>query len=206
MAEEGILARQLFGRFGLLFLCFLAAGCGRDTGARAPMDNVITLSDLFTGEFALVDRNGDPVAHTDLNGKIRLVYFGFLMCPDVCPGDINVMSATLNELGDDVDNVAAVFISVDPERDTPEALRDYFAFDERIIALTGDVEAVDAARNAHKLMAQKVPLEDSALGYTIQHQRMFFISDPAGQPRYAVPGGVSPDELAIILRRSIKEF
>ena len=170
------------------------------------MDKVITLSDQFTGEFALIDRHGEAVAHTDLNGKIKLVYFGFLMCPDVCPGDINVMSATLNELGDAADNVAAVFISVDPERDTPEALRDYFAFDERIIALTGDIEAVEAARNAYKLMAQKVPLEDSALEYTIQHQRMFFVSGPAGQPRYAIPGGVAPGELALILRRSINEF
>jgi len=132
-----------------------------------------------------------------------LVYFGFTNCPDVCPGDVGVMSAALNELGGKADEVKAVFISVDPERDTPQALGDYFAFDERIIPLTGSAEAAAAARAAYKLVAQKQPLPGSAAAYTVNHGRFFYINDRNGQPQHAIVGGVSPQELAALLQREI---
>lgn len=183
------------------------AGCGQNAGAPAgPIQGEIELSNQFTGVFNLIDKDESPVSQDDFAGKVMLVYFGFTHCPDVCPGDIGVMSATLNELGDDADQIAPVFISVDPERDTPQALRDYFAFDERIVALTGDMEASRAAQVSFKVVAQKQPLPDSALIYTIDHTRFYYIVDRSGQPRTAVIGGVSPQELADVLRRSIKAF
>lgn len=188
-----------------ILVVFLGA-CERDTAAPYPAEGVIQLSDQFTGDFALVDKSGAAVRDEDFSGKIMLVYFGFTHCPDVCPGDIGVMSAALNELGDEAAAVAPVFISVDPERDTPAALAEYFAFDERIIPLTGGTEAAEAARNAFKLFAQKQPLPDSALQYTIQHGRFFYVTDRAGQPKIALIGGVSPQELAAVLHRSINEF
>jgi len=185
------------------FVALLAAGCAGEQGAAIPTEGVVRLSDQFTGDFDLIDKMGARKTDEDFEGKVMLVYFGFTHCPDVCPGDVNVMSAALNELGDDADEVAPVFISVDPERDTPQALTDYFAFDERIVALTGSVEAAEAARNAFKLVAQKEPLPDSALEYTVNHGRFFYITDRVGQPEYAVVGGVSPQELAALLRRNI---
>lgn len=183
----------------------LLAGCGQQAGApQAPLQGEIDLSDQFTGEFSLIDKNGAAVSKSDFAGKIMLVYFGFTHCPDVCPGDVGVMSASLNELGEDADQVAPVFISVDPERDTPETLSDYFAFDERIIALTGDMEASRDAQASFKVIAQKQPLPDSALVYTIDHTRFYYIVDRSGQPRKAVVGGVNPQELAGVLRRSIE--
>ena len=188
-----------------IFLGLSMAACEREAAATIPVEGVVRLSEQFTGAFALIDRHGDAVSDEDFEGKVMLVYFGYTHCPDVCPTDIGVMSATLNELDDDSQEVAPIFISVDPERDTPDALKDYFAFDPRIIALTGAPEAAAEARQSFKLFAQKVPLPDSALEYTIDHQRYFFITDRAGQPQYGVVGGVSPQDLAALLRRSIAE-
>ena len=197
------------GLFRFAALAAVAAlhlsGCGQQAGApQAPLQGEIDLSDQFTGEFSLIDKNGTEVSESDFAGKIMLVYFGFTHCPDVCPGDVGVMSASLNELGEDADQVAPVFISVDPERDTPQTLSDYFAFDERIVALTGDMEASREAQASFKVIAQKQPLPDSALVYTIDHTRFYYIVDRSGQPRKAVVGGVSPQELAGVLRRSIE--
>lgn len=182
------------------------AGCGQNDATPVPTGLEIQLSDQFTGDFALVGEDGEPVADEDFEGKVMLVYFGFTHCPDVCPGDVGVMSAALNELGDKADEIAPIFISVDPERDTPEALSEYFDFDKRIIALTGAPEAAEAARNGFKVFAQIVPLPDSALEYTVEHQRFFFVADRQGQPRIGMIGGLSPQELAEVLRRSINEF
>ncbi|MEO1251985.1 MAG: SCO family protein, partial [Pseudomonadota bacterium] len=165
----------------------LLAACSGDDASKglAPMDGVIRLSDAFTGEFELVDKTGATRTDEEFEGKVMLVYFGFTHCPDVCPIDVQVMSAALNELGDNAGEVAPVFISVDPERDTPEALRDYFAFDDRIVALTGSVDAAEDAKTSFKQYAQKQPLPDSALEYTVNHGRFFYIADRAGQPQFA---------------------
>lgn len=182
------------------------AACGENGRTGAPDEGVIALSDLFTGDFALIDKNGARVSDEDFEGRAMLVYFGFTHCPDVCPGDINVMSAALNELGEEASHVAPIFISVDPERDTPDALADYFAFDERLIPLTGSPEEAAAARLSFKVAAEKQALPDSALGYTVNHSRFFYIADRQGQPRFALVGGAAPADLAAILRRTIKEF
>jgi len=180
------------------------AACSGQPNAPLPNEGVIALSDQFTGDFALVDKTGAPARDEDFEGRVMLVYFGYTHCPDVCPGDINVMSAALNELGDKAGEIAPVFISVDPERDTPEALEKYFAFDERLIPLTGSAEAAAAARASFKVVASKEILPDSALGYTVNHMRFFFVTDRQGQPQYALRGGASPEETAVLLRRVMK--
>ena len=194
----------MFFRQTLLVLAILfVAACAREETALP--NGVTRLSEQFTGEFSLVGKSGEEVNDEDFEGKVMLVYFGFTQCPDVCPGDIGVMSAALNSLGGKADEVAPVFISVDPERDTPEALTDYFAFDERIAPLTGGEEASAEARRSFKVYAQKNEMPDSALGYTIDHSRFFYVTDRAGQPRYALLGGATPEELAALLRRTIAE-
>ena len=167
-------------------------------------DNAVRLSDAFHGEFSLIDTNEKAVTQADFTGKVMLVYFGFTNCPDVCPGDVGIMSAALNRLGDNADKVAPIFISVDPERDTPEALRTYFAFDNRIIALTGDEKASEAARAGFKMFAQKQILPDSALGYTVDHGRFFYVSDNNAQPQYAIAGAATSEQLAQMLEYAIK--
>ncbi|MEZ5893909.1 MAG: SCO family protein [Parvularculaceae bacterium] len=194
------------GRFLLLLALVLGlAACGeKKPSVEVPSDAVMRLSDLFTGDFALIDKNGAHVADEDFEGKVTLVYFGYTSCPDVCPGDIGVMSATLNELGSDAKDLAVLFVTVDPERDTPQALADYFAFDERIVPLTGTPDAAAAARAAFKQVAIKKPGSTGPLGYTVDHLRLFYVLDRAGVPQIAVKGGVSPQVLAEILRREMR--
>ena len=191
-------------KFCLLSIAIMGlAGCQQEPETSVPIEGVVALSDQFTGDFDLINADDEQIRDEDFEGKVMLVYFGFTHCPDVCPGDVGVMSATLNELETDAGEVAPIFISVDPERDTPAVLADYFAFDERIIALTGSTEQAKAAREAFKVFAQKAPLPDSVLEYTVDHMRFFFITDRQGQPQTGVAGGVGPQELAELLRREI---
>ena len=178
--------------------------CGNEASQNAPVPGVIALSDAFTGEFALTDQHGAPISDEDLKGKVMLVYFGFTNCPDVCPGDVGVMSAALNALGEEAAQIAPIFISVDPARDTPAALKSYFGFDDRIIALTGDESASKTARAGFNVYAAIEELPDSALGYTVNHLRMFFVTNRDGQPVLAIPGAMAtPESLADLLRRNI---
>ncbi|MEM8770206.1 MAG: SCO family protein [Pseudomonadota bacterium] len=194
-------------RHSIFVLGLLIAACsGGADNAAIPSEGVVRLSEQFTGDFDLIDQTGVRRTDEDFEGNVMLVYFGFTYCPDVCPGDVGVMSAALNALGKDADQVSPIFISVDPERDTPEALSAYFSFDDRIIALTGSIEAAKAARESFKMFAQKEPLPDSALEYTINHGRFFYITDRQGQPQLAMTGNVAgPEELAALVRRSIRK-
>ena len=168
-----------------------------------PPNGIITLSDQFTGEFSLIDTDEIPRRDEDFEGKVMVVYFGFTYCPDVCPVDIGVLSAAMNELGAEATNVAPIFITVDPARDTPEAMADYIAFDARLTGLTGDEEAAKAARDSFKVQASIEPLPDSAIEYTVNHSRFFYITDRAGQPIYALTGGASPQDLAGVVHLAL---
>lgn len=182
------------------------AGCGQSevSTLEVPPEAVIQLSDQFSSDFELTDMNGDAVSSSDLRGKVAVVYFGFASCPDVCPLALSRLSAALNELSkEDQTEIAPLFVTVDPARDTPEALKAYLAFDERIIGLTGDQAAIDAARRSFKVFARRQPLPDSALGYTMDHSSLFYLVDREGRPRIALHDYLGPDEFAAMLRRSI---
>lgn len=207
-----IVSGEVFmGRLHLFVWAFVLSGflaaCGKqETDASLPLEGEIALSGVFTGVFDLVGTDGNRVSHLQFPGKLMLVYFGFTNCPDICPGDIGVMAAALDGLGEDADSVVPVFISVDPGRDTPGALARYFAFDDRFVPLTGDREAVRHAMASYNVYARRQVLEDSALGYTVDHSRLYYITDRQGRPRTAVNGGVAPGTLTAILRRSIGRF
>lgn len=187
-----------------LAAAFLLAACARAPEAEVPADAVIELSDQFSSDFSLVDMNGAPVSSADFRGRVMVVYFGFTTCPDVCPLALSRLSAALNALSKaERAELAALFITVDPARDTPEALKAYLAFDDRILGLTGDQAAVDAARRSFKVYARRRELPDSALGYTMDHSSLYYLVDRAGRPRLALHDFLTPDQLAVMLRRSI---
>ncbi|MBB5517812.1 SCO family protein [Amphiplicatus metriothermophilus] len=194
---------------GSLLIAALAAltlsACDRGAPETAiPEEAVIRLSDQFTSDFDLIDQHGRPVADEDFRGRTMVVYFGFATCPDVCPLALGLLSAALDELDENErEKIAPVFITVDPERDTPEALKAYLAFDERIIGLTGDAVAARKARESFKVYASKRPLPESALGYTMDHSSLFYVVDPQGRPRIAVHDTVNAEQLAAILRRQL---
>ncbi|MFC0282727.1 SCO family protein [Camelimonas abortus] len=151
------------------------------------------------GPFSLTDQNGRTVTDADLKGAPYLLFFGFTHCPDICPSTLYEVSQMFQALGRDAP-VRAVFITVDPERDTPQVLKDYLgSFDPRIIGLTGPKEQVAAALKAFRVYAKKAPQPDGE--YTMDHTAMVYLMDRRG--RFA--GGFNlkrpPEEAAAEYRK-----
>ena len=130
------------------------------------------------GPFALVDGDGRTVTQADVAGEPVLVFFGYTHCPDVCPTTLDAISQTLKALGPDR-KIRALFITLDPERDTPAVMKDYVSsFDPRIIGLTGSQAAVDAVAREYRVYAKKVPTGDG--GYSVDHTGVVYLMDRRG--------------------------
>ena len=131
------------------------------------------------GPFALVDANGRPFTDRDLRGRPAALFFGFTTCPEVCPTTLARWTASLKALGPDADKVRLVFVSVDPERDTPAVLKRYLSdFDPRIVGLTGSPAAVASMLATYHVYARKVPLDGG--GYTMDHTAAAYLFDRDG--------------------------
>ena len=142
----------------------------------APSDRPTVGGSAVGGPFTLVDQNGKTVTERDFAGRTHLVFFGFTQCPDVCPTTLQQITDVLKALGPRGRDLKVAFISVDPERDSSEALKLYLAsFDPRITGLTGTPEQVAAALKAYRAYAQKVPGKDG--DYTMNHTAMVYVMD-----------------------------
>jgi protein SCO1 len=132
------------------------------------------------GPFHLIDQDGQPFSDEDLKGKTFLVFFGFTHCPDVCPTTLFEMSEIMRNLGPEADRTAALFISVDPERDTQEAMKDYMSsFDPHVRGLTGNAEALATVAKAYRVYYKKVPLDGG--DYTMDHTAIVYLMDKEGR-------------------------
>ena len=131
------------------------------------------------GSYTIIGQNGRVVTYADLAGRPYLVFFGYTHCPDFCPTALFDISAVFKELGPDK-RVAALFVTVDPERDTPDILKAYLEnFDSRIIGLTGDPSKTEAIAKAFRVYAKKVPSEKSG-DYTVDHTGIVYLMDKRG--------------------------
>jgi protein SCO1 len=152
------------------------------------------------GPFKLVDQNNKPITEQDFKGEPFLVFFGFTHCPDVCPTTLFEVSEVFRALGPEAKNVRAMFVTVDPERDTPAVLKDYLAsFDPRIVGATGDVDAIAAAEKSYRVYAKKVPTDGG--GYTMDHTAIVYLMSKDG--RFVAPFNMKrrPEEAAAELKR-----
>lgn len=141
----------------------------------------ITVTADIGGPFTLTDQHGETVTQADLIGSPHAVFFGYTYCPDVCPTTLWELSTYMAALGEDADDLKVVFVSVDPERDTPEALGEYIsAFDDRIIGLTGSREAIDETVRAYRAY-YKIHPEDEQGDVLIDHTATTYLFDEAGQ-------------------------
>jgi protein SCO1/2 len=132
------------------------------------------------GPFKLTDQNGQTVTDQDMKGRPFLVFFGFTHCPDVCPTTLFEVSQIFRALGPDANRVRALFITVDPERDTPALMKDYLSsFDPHMAGLTGDPAAVAAVAKAYRVYYKKVPLDQG--GYTLDHTAIVYLMDKEGR-------------------------
>jgi protein SCO1 len=170
-------------RLLLVFTAFLA-GLGVCLGGimyltKAGSGPITIPTAAIGGPFRLVDQNGAPVTDQDFKGKTFLVFFGFTHCPDVCPTTLFEMSEIMRKLGSDADRTAVLFVTVDPERDTPESMKDYLAsFDPHIHGLTGDAAALAAVAKAYRVYYKKVPLDGG--DYTMDHTAIVYLMDKDG--------------------------
>jgi protein SCO1/2 len=151
------------------------------------------------GSFQLTDQNGQAVTEKNMQGQPTLIFFGFTHCPDVCPTSLFEMSEVLRAMGKDADRVNAYFISVDPERDTTEAMKDYLSsFDPHLKGLTGNPDQVAKVISAYRVYARKVPLKDG--DYTMDHTALIYLMDRGG--RFVSPFNLkrTPEQAAADLK------
>jgi protein SCO1/2 len=157
---------------------------------------------LIGGPFELVGKDGKTVTDKDFRGRYMLVFFGFTHCPDICPAELQVMSAALDDLGDKADQVVPVFITVDPARDTPELVTAYVEnFGPNFVGLTGSLEAVDKAAKAYRVTYQKFQEEGAGDNYSVDHSALVYLMGPDGKFVTHFPYGTSPEKMADTLRR-----
>jgi protein SCO1/2 len=132
------------------------------------------------GPFQLTDQSGQTVTEKEMQGRPTLIFFGFTHCPDVCPTSLFEMSEVLRAMGQDADRVNAYFISVDPERDTADAMKDYLSsFDPHLRGLTGPPEDLAKVISEYRVYAKKVPLKDG--DYTMDHTALVYLMDREGK-------------------------
>ena len=160
----------------------------------------IAMPSAVGGPFNLVDQNAKPITDQDMKGHPFLVFFGFTHCPDVCPTTLFEVSEILRAAGPGAKDARALFITVDPERDTPQVLKDYLgSFDPRVIGVTGDSEAIAAVIKSYRVYAKKVPTDGG--GYTMDHTAIVYLMGKDG--RFVAPFNMKrrPEEAAEDLKR-----
>ena len=178
-----------------LVLCFSVVLLVTDRGG-AP----IIAAPAVGGPFKLTDQNGKTITDQDLKGHPSLVFFGFTHCPEICPTALADISQVIDTLGSDGDKVNALFVTVDPERDTPAVLKDYLSsFNPRLIGVGGDADALAAVAKAYRVYYKKVPLKDG--DYTMDHTAIVYLMDKNGQ--FVSPFSLRrrPEDAAAELRR-----
>lgn len=158
---------------------------------------------LVGGDFQLVNQDGQPVDQTMMNGKWSLVFFGFTYCPEFCPTTLAEMAVVQQRLGEKAKDLQIVFVSIDPQRDTPQALKDYLSsdgFPKGTIGLTGTPEQVATAAKAYRAFYEKVGEGEA---YTMNHSLTVYLMGPDGKFRTAVAYGMGPDKTTRIIEQAM---
>ena len=157
---------------------------------------------LVGGPFALVDPTGKTMTDQDFRGRYMLIFFGFTHCPDICPAELQVMAAAMDQLGPKAAKVVPIFITLDPERDTPEAVGAYVKnFSPNIVGLTGSMDAVAAAAKAYRVSFSKFQDQNSGENYTIDHSALAYLMGTDGEYITHIPYGTSVAQMVDILNR-----
>jgi protein SCO1/2 len=189
----------------LALIAGLSLPCAAESQRSAAeiMDILMWGREPVGGPFALIDHTGTPRSEKDFRGKLMLVYFGFTYCPDLCPADLQSIGLALDQLGAVGDKVQPLFITVDPERDTAEHLKEYVSlFHPRLMGLTGDAAAIRAAADAYKVYYAKVPNERGD-DYTVDHTAFIYLMGADGNYLGFFPPGTPPERIAETVRRYV---
>ena len=179
----------------------LLAGCTEAPKKFNAMD--VTGAD-WGKNYSLPDLSGKTVTPADFQGKVTALFFGFMYCPDACPTHLTKMGELKKLLGKDADKLQLVFITVDPERDTPEKLKQYLqSFDPTVVGLRGTLAETEAVAKDFRVFYKKVPTKDTPkdpMSYTIDHTTFTYLFDTKGQLRLVVPHDLAVDKIAADVR------
>lgn len=176
----------------IVFLGIFLYATGQFGGGPAPS--------AIGGPFQLIDQDGNQITEQNFRGKPYLVFFGFTHCPDICPTTLFEVSEVMNALGPDADRVAALFISVDPERDTPAVLKDYLSsFNPHVRGATGDEKQLEQVKKGFRAYSKKVPTGNG--DYAVDHSAIVYLMDKDG--RFVAPFNLKrpPQDAADDLRK-----
>ena len=159
---------------------------------------------LVGGPFSLTDQDGRKVTDKDFLGKYMLVFFGYTYCPDICPTELQVMSAALDNLGAKADEIQPIFITFDPQRDTPEVLKQYVTnFHPRFIALTGTPEEIAVAAKAYRVFYSKIENSSGPDTYLMDHSTITYLMDREGKFLKHFSYSTDAAALALALEKAI---
>lgn len=186
-----------------LLLALMLSACSPAPAEQPPLQGA-----AIGGPFTLTDQDGRRVSDSDFDGKYRLVYFGFSYCPDVCPVDLQLVGQAMRQLEASDPNIAAkiqpIFISVDPERDTPAVLKEFVgAFHPRLMGLTGSPEEIAEVAKRYGIYFAKVG-DEGAENYLVDHSRTLLLFGQEGEPIAIIPHDQGVDAMVAELRRWVK--
>ncbi len=208
-------ARRVTRRAALLAIAGTLAGAAAlahspaSTGTAVPADPVLPkdpLAGRFGGPFELTRHDGRRVHDTDFRGSFLLVYFGYTRCDDLCPLDLSVISRALDLLGPAATRIQPLFITVDPERDTPEALAAYVSgFSPRLVGLTGSEAEIAAVAKAYKVHRRKLKSDlGDQTAYIVDHGSLTFLMGPDGGFLTLLPHNTEPETMARVIGKYVK--
>ena len=188
----------------ILFLAAALSGCGPKavSGGSGPVAS--SGQAMVGGPFQLVDQDGRTVDQRVLNGKWSLVFFGYTYCPDVCPTTLQVLAQAKTKLGDSARGVQVVFVSVDPERDTPAQIKAYLAtpsFPQPTLGLTGSAEQIAATAKAYRAFYQK---QGAGEGYSVAHSAVIYLMNPDGKFDRPLSETLTPVEMAAQIQDAMR--
>ena len=210
----------IYGRSGAMRSCLLllaAATCillcasgplrssseAADPTAAQLMDDLMWGNGPVGGPFALTDHVGRRRTDADFRGKLLLIYFGYLYCPDICPTDLQAMGSAIDQLGPSGDAVQPLFITLDPERDTPDRLADYVtAFHPRFVGLTGSEDEIKSIARAYKVYYTRAN-DPRTTDYVLNHSAFIYLLDEDGKYLGFFPPGTTADRLLEVLRPQV---
>jgi protein SCO1 len=186
-----------------LLLIFAFSGCGEN---RAPVkfESIDVTGAEFGKDFRLTDHTGKLRTLADFKGKAVVMFFGYTHCPDVCPTTMSDLNQALQLLGKDAEKVQVLFVTVDPERDTPAVLASYVpAFNSKFLGLYGDAATTAAVAKDFKIFYQKVPSKDGK-DYSVDHSAGTYVFDPSGKLRLFMKYGMGAKSIAHDLQILLK--
>ncbi|HYC02007.1 MAG TPA: SCO family protein [Azospirillaceae bacterium] len=190
----------------LLGLAFAAAiawwSVEQERRASAPMAGMIPAASVG-GDFAMIDHTGKPVTQADYAGKYKLMFFGYTFCPDICPTELQTVAQAVEMLGGEAAKVQPIFVTVDPQRDTPQQLAEYVAlFHPSIVGLTGAPEQVAAMAKSWRVYYDKAPGGDPD-GYLMDHSTYVYLMTPDNKLVTVFARGTAPEEIVKTTRQAI---